>query len=218
MFARAAIIRVSRMLARELVRLKLLGLAAFVSLSFSAASLAAECPDPLPEDATAAQFIACINDLKQQVVPAGAVMAFDLSSLTPDKCPTGWSPFKQGRARVMVGIGDPTKTDDGKLNKSAEELGLIDYGYRQHGGEREVTLTVAEMPEHYHELSDIPHRIGQPTRSQANDIPSLAQTGISDPGKGIHQINQSTSVAGGKSAHNNMPPYIALYFCKKGPS
>lgn len=61
-------------------------------------------------------------------VPAGAVMAFDLST-----CPTGWTAFTAAANRNVVGVG-------------------TSYTLGQTGGEASHTLTVAEMPSHAHNI------------------------------------------------------------------
>lgn len=218
MFARNAISRVSRMPARELVRLKLLGLVALASLGFSAAPLAAECPVPLPENATAEQLIACLKDLKTQVVPAGAVMAFDLAT----GCPDGWGDFKDAGGRSVIGAGAGMNPGTDERDESIQTK-----KYRQHGGEEKVTLTDSEIPSHSHGVGSLsvssardflqayPDKV--PT-SSAGD-PGIAKVTLrsDDPnyGKHSHKLTGETGLFGSGGPHNNMPPFIALYFCKK---
>ena len=58
-----------------------------------------------------------------ETIPAGAVMAFNLSS-----CPDGWSPFTEANDRFIMG-------SQGNL--------------REKGGNSEIKLTIGQLPSHY---------------------------------------------------------------------
>lgn len=153
-------------------------------------------------------------------VPAGAVLAFDL----PDKCPPGWSNFEEATSRVIVGayfdrgagaVEAPTEDEHGQKLQARH--------YRIWGGAEQHRLSVNEMPEHNHTGSvrgsdrAVIFRDSLPL----TDLPGLNQlnydeTGSTDKG-GIYWKGMSVDLddAGGSQPHNNMPPYIALYFCKK---
>lgn len=133
-------------------------------------------------------------------IPSGAVMAFDL----PNGCPLGWKSFKEARARVIVGVGDPSRTAR-KLGFDINGRPLTELAYRQHGGEEKHRLTIEELPRHDHGT-----RYALSGRSLGW-------------GPGSHPIPTSTRraesqkdwSAGRNIPHNNMPPFIALYYCKK---
>jgi len=75
------------------------------------------------------------------------------------------------------------------------------------GGEKEHTLTVAELPSHTHDVT-IP--------VSATDT-STFQFGTSTAG-GIKQDGEqaiTSAGTGSDTAHNNMPPYITCYFWKR---
>ncbi len=59
-----------------------------------------------------------------ETIPAGAVMAFNLSS-----CPDGWSPFTEANDRFIMG--------------SQANL-------REKGGNSEIQLTIGQLPRHSH--------------------------------------------------------------------
>ena len=72
------------------------------------------------------------------------------------------------------------------------------------GGEADHTLTVAEMPSHRHGASE--GQFHAYTGSNGSDTVS--------GGTNFKSI-QYTAYAGGGGAHNNMPPYLAVYMWKR---
>lgn len=124
-----------------------------------------------------------------------AVLAFD----HPEGCPMGWSEFTEGRGRFILGV-------NGSDYRLPYVGGRPDY---QTGGEAEVVLTLAEMPTHKH-------------GTYSRDSLRLHDDGDYEsfgPGNGayyneIEFVDDAVSEEGGSEPHNNMPPYIALYFCK----
>ena len=134
---------------------------------------------------------------KCALYPRGAVIAFDRDDLDKENCPRGWEPFKES-GRVIVGVGDPP------------------YEFRNRGGVAEHKLTLDEMPAHEHPVSPYDWGLqvngGEPPwtrRVDVDDGPPYKHEGKSITGRLV-----ATSMGEGK-AHNNMPPYIALYLCKK---
>lgn len=125
-------------------------------------------------------------------IPVGAVMAFDLST----GCPDAWSPVSDLAGRVIVGA---------HTDRTAE------FGYRAIGGEERHKLTDKEMPRHAHGKGReyfYTHSTESPDRfvlkSDAGNENSI----------GFNKDFLYNKGSG--EPHNNMPPYIALYFCKKG--
>ena len=131
-------------------------------------------------------------------VPTGTVAAFDLK-----ECPSGWMLFEEVAGRMIIGVGQGT-------NLSARQL-------RDTGGKE--TMTVDEMPAHR-------HRVVWTSRGRDHTI-SLNPSGTPDPNDVAVQVPNNgpnsgqvgrhimTTEVGSGSPHNNMPPYIALTFCKK---
>lgn len=75
------------------------------------------------------------------------------------------------------------------------------------GGEYSHTLTTDEMPSHYHTFG---------TADKQNNI----VTGWTDYGYTMrtgssYNITKGTSSTGGGSAHNNLSPYIVVYFWRR---
>ncbi|MEE8285456.1 MAG: hypothetical protein V3R72_02045, partial [Gammaproteobacteria bacterium] len=121
-----------------------------------------------------------------------AVLAFDLpiSIKRPKGCPKGWSSVRDLDGRVIV--GSVTSRDD-------------EFGYRAVSGAKEHALTVEQMPEH-------DHRFFGSVVGGEHDIQFMSV------GKGNHKLIPkwtSTKSAGKGEPFTNMPPYMALFFCKK---
>jgi len=151
-------------------------------------------------------------------VPPGAVLAFDRADLNQDKCPQGWFPFKEGRGRAIVGAGDPTAAP-GTFGLDENRAPLANRSFRQHGGTETHMLSPSEIPHHQHPVvwpgSDNDFEWGydvdgngHPARILVEDGPPFqGRTGRLTAGPQEHDQPQIP--------HNNMPPYISLYLCKK---
>ena len=77
------------------------------------------------------------------------------------------------------------------------------YSAGSTGGESAVTLSLSQIPSHYHKGV---------RRYQPGDYPGSASTGASS---GSDDSETHTDYAGGGEAHNNMPPYLAVYMWKR---
>ena len=74
------------------------------------------------------------------------------------------------------------------------------------GGEAEHTLTVEEMPNHAHT---------QHLRFQSgSDASTYAYQALGNSSGGTARSGETSGTGGGK-AHNNMPPYLAVYMWKR---
>ena len=87
-------------------------------------------------------------------VPRGAILAFDRADLTQDTCPQGWSPFKEGRGRSIVGVGDPS-TAPGRFGLDEKGAPLANRSLRQHGGTESHLLSPNELPPHQHPVDGL---------------------------------------------------------------
>lgn len=119
-------------------------------------------------------------------VPSGMVAAFD----GPNECPEGWVSFEEAAGRTLIGTG--------------KGQGLSDRRYREQGGAETHTLTVAELPSHTHEVIQM---IGN------NDIDGVDST-VLHSGEHHNEPRRSGATGDGQP-HNNMPPFIALRYCRK---
>lgn len=100
--------------------------------------------------------------------------------------PTGWEPYEPLKGRMPVGLDTTNSLFDT----------LLDYG-----GSESHTLTIAEMPEHDH---DLPKDGGGSVNMQ-----SLADTSNNDEGFGM---GTRTGKTGGGEAFDIMNPYRVVHF------
>jgi hypothetical protein len=73
------------------------------------------------------------------------------------------------------------------------------------GGSEKVTLTVNQIPEHVHNLSNL--------LKDSGGTDNIGWTGYAFKNSSVHPLEEiiNTKPAGGGQAHNNMPPYVAVY-------
>ena len=162
--------------------------------------------------AAAGSLAVTIASLQATNVPPGAVLAFDL-----DACPAGWSPFAPAGGRVVIGANAA-----GGNGLSARALG-------QTFGEEAHTLTAAEMPAHSHAGTTgggnpMPYRVvfttlgpGSANNHSVGWSPgtSFADNNDAQYALAAHTHDFVTNAAGGGLAHNNLPPSVALLYCRK---
>lgn len=193
----------------------------FVSfmLLTAAQSSAADCADDLVSstDLKITDLISCIQEMNREtealegalyqlqetsrdLVPKNAILVLD----DPGGCPEGWRPYTEGYGRSIIGATWASAQPSGKVP-------LTTRRYRETGGAEEVALTEAQMPKHDHAGSttgDVPIRVGteDSVKSFQGDLHSVSQAS---------RLPLRIASAGASDPHPNMPPYIALYFCKK---
>ena len=81
-----------------------------------------------------------------------------------------------------------------------------DFALETTGGEKEHTLTIAEMPQHTHDIDDFYRELRAHNASGSGNYHSV--------GSILTQSNTTNSTGGGQ-AHENLPPYIAIYIWKR---
>lgn len=148
---------------------------------------------------------------------SGSVVAF------VDKCPTdGWTPFTDGAGKFLLGVGEGTLvySDDSPHRPPGEPnaVRLSPVSPGQQGGEERHTLTEPEMPTHDHGGHTGDDVLTRPSYGNWTDAGADSSHRAGGSGVGMHNETKHThgiADEGGGEPHNNMPPYIALYFCKK---
>ena len=158
-----------------------------------------------------------IRDLREEL--RGAVLAFDRE----DGCPAGWVPFEDAYGRFVVGIGRHTAQDvDGN------EVTNLDLG--EQGGERTRRLSVKEMPRHAHRVFVEPTRgdaAGRPWWIPSGEVAEVGAGGLAGGGSSVGRFMYGhgrpyadlsarilITEEGGSEPYDNMPPFVALKFCK----
>lgn len=123
----------------------------------------------------------------ESIVPRGAVMAFDLES-----CPSGWEPFSRAAGRTVIGVG--------KGQRDQNDKPLTQRSLGDTGGAEQHTLTIPELPKHDH------GGVWGGTESVAGMLNSY---------RTHTQGHKKVEAQGEGKSHNNMPPYVALLYCRK---
>ena len=168
-------------------------------------------------------------------IAKGAVIAFDRSeSFTMSfaatgspggACPPGWRLFREAGGRVIVGAGSHENVDENGASLTRYDA-FSDAPDQAVGGTEMHKLIGDEMPEHDHDagslqaISDGPMVHGSNVHPQdpkpVNGSERLMLGHLLNRELDhTHGINGKVSPEGKGEPHNNMPPYIALYFCKK---
>ena len=130
-----------------------------------------------------------MNTAFNAIYPVGSIyMSASLSTAEQVNAalPGTWEAW--GAGRVPVGV-DPNDTDF----ETAEQT----------GGEKAHTLTVNEMPNHYHEVRGNLRQEG----NSGVQFRELGNESSTNAGR--------TEDAGGDEAHNNLQPYITCYMYKR---
>lgn len=117
-------------------------------------------------------------------------------------------PMKYPIGSIYMSVNDtsPASIYGGQWEQIKDRflLGAGDsYSAGATGGEATHTLTINEMPSHTHTQSG--------GASGVNDGGNLIQRGYSSPLKAVADMGKT----GGGQAHNNMPPYLAVYIWKR---
>ena len=128
--------------------------------------------------------------VRETLYPVGSIyMSATMSTVEEVQTTFGGTWEAWGSGRVPVGV-DPEDTDFDTVEET--------------GGEKTHTLTVDEMPNHYHnfgQMYDGYHLTG--STSQPRGV-------YADYAQSIH-----TTDVGGSEAHNNLQPYITCYMFKR---
>lgn len=154
------------------------------------------------------------------MVPPGAILAM------PDRdgreCPEHWTQFAPAIGRFIVGAGDPTDSQypEGLSERRVWSEKTVADDKRTLGGVETVKLEPEQMPSHDHNVNDPGHN--HMDRSIANGAdnadtgyPEILGTLSNEMPSFLSETGITIDATGENNAHQNMPPYIALYWCKK---
>lgn len=119
--------------------------------------------------------------------------------------PTTWfgGTWEQIKGRFLLGVGSPSDNSDNYFGT----IGNKSYsaGVGSTGGQSNHTLTINEMPSHNHNAV---------STSGSNGGVSLYPFSMIQSNYNLVDQNVIRP-AGGNQAHNNMPPYFAVYMWKR---
>jgi hypothetical protein len=125
------------------------------------------------------------NEIANWIYPVGSIY-MSVSAISPATLFGGeWEQLKD---RFLLGAGDT-------------------YAAGDEDGEAEHTLTIEEMPAHTHSSNSV--RVTEKSSGSA----AMRNANLSDLASDVSKP-EVTSAGGGK-AHNNMPPYLAVYMWKR---
>ena len=118
--------------------------------------------------------------------------------------------YPVGSIYMSVNNTDPSVLFGGKWERIQDRFLLASgttYTNGSTGGEATHTLTINEMPSHRHS------RITQPQGYAEQDT---RKNDIISPASGsANEVTKYSNYTGGGQAHNNMPPYLAVYMWKR---
>lgn len=141
-----------------------------------------------------------VNSIKSAMYPVGSVY-ITYNNVNPDTFLGGtWERFGQGRTLVGEGTGN-----DGSTSMS--------FTANNTGGEYKHKLTVDEIPNHKHAVyiqnTTSNPQVNAPKWTVA--LPNSWKQYASD----MKLFGPSTGNAGGDASHNNIQPYITVYFWRR---
>lgn len=162
-----------------------------------------------------------------------------------EPCPEGWKFMQATAGRFPIGAGQPNvwnndttwaekfntyeifnhytgKNDKIKLRPYLQDSNdkWLYYRLMDAGGAETVTLNEAQMPAHRHSITSSPpgediHDGFGGSGEKWGLSPEYDSSKPPQNGWSVTQHTSFMSIKGSSKPHNNMPPYIALYFCKK---
>lgn len=167
------------------------------------------------------------NDMKvgaASVLPAGALAFFDRAK----GCPTGWKDVGALEGDVFAGR---------VLVATGTHVDRVRRKYRQTGGSEAHRLGIEEMAPHEHRVISSTEflwlrsdALGHPSDTNVKKFelvrdfdPANPDTRCRDCGPDYKETALETTKSGGMSTssaflsrpHNNMPPFVAVFLCRK---
>lgn len=123
--------------------------------------------------------------------------------------------YPVGSIYISVSENNPSTLFGGTWERIEDRFLLAagsSYSVGATGGEATHTLSENEMPRHQHALDMYLEGWGTTVEKVTNSLPYGRYTNIDV--KTAYQYNSGTYKGGGE-AHNNMPPYLAVYVWKR---
>lgn len=145
-------------------------------------------------------------------VPLGTVL---VSTVPCSELGEGWSSFREGKGRFLVGAGPDEQAAYSTWQRQLptggfEPVPLSTYEVLFAGGEEHHTLSIAQMPKHRHEF------VGNGTTTGGYG-PKGHDVSFGDTlSYGTYTPSGTITDNGSDQPANNLPPFVAVNFCKKG--
>lgn len=151
-------------------------------------------------------------------IPKNTIVAID----DKDGCPKGWldigydeNEYVRFAGRVLVVAGPAVR------NEQRNELinaGTVERTPDAEGGQESVRLESIQIPAHSHSISEL-KRSSEEAHPDGFAIGSYfvnrVWVGGNPIGKKLSTSNAGGTPGGETLPHENMPPFIAMHFCKK---
>ncbi len=135
-------------------------------------------------------------------VPSGAIMAFDLNG----RCPSGWSTWKKGAGRVIIGSG---------------KLDGVKYNNQETGGEAKAFISANNIKKGMVEMTGLSMKVKEnqtpPYVMGADTSVAIKECVDRDKHCPRYPPRPYTVEMGSDNADpfDNRQPYIAMTYCKK---
>ncbi|MEO0990678.1 MAG: hypothetical protein AAFX00_07000 [Pseudomonadota bacterium] len=160
--------------------------------------------------------------LEPFIVPEDAILAMP-ASVSYEDCPEGWSLFEPAIGRMILGAGDPDDSPepDGLRERQAwPSHADEDDDAPTFGGSEKVTLSLAEIPAHRHGLAGISLRSAEHVDWATKPAADVAFFDYRERDGWVRELGTphekfGTRPSGGSQPHDNMPPFVSLYWCQK---
>lgn len=139
--------------------------------------------------------------------------------------PTGWAlcngqllPINQNQA--LFSLLGTTYGGDGRVNfalpdlrgRTPNHIGGQGHFLGERGGEQSHTLSVPEMPQHFHFAQGSSNNGN--TQDGANNVLGVVPGRLYSDVAAVTTLSPSTiTTVGGSQAHQNMQPYLTISFC-----
>jgi microcystin-dependent protein len=162
------------------------------------------------------QFENFCNDYLKNIFPIGSVVITTTENNPSSIYGGTWEQIAQGRTLVGVGTGTDAKSE------------IKTFAENETGGEYSHILTSSEIPSHTHTMTHGHSASGTNSSNvytyKGSGKPSLNENTTTDYGASYGKTSVSVSVnnysgntgaTGSGNAHNNMQPYLAVYFWKR---
>lgn len=154
-----------------------------------------------------------LNSSLARLYPVGSIY---LSTNSTNPATFIGGTWEQIKGRFLVGVGSVEANTTSYWGDVS--AGSVNCLAGEKGGEAQHTLTVNEMPKHSHNIVMFASEdgfSGKILRDAQQGKPLAARQGESSELSSGMNLEQHIVATGGEAAHNNMPPYLAVYMWKR---